>query len=136
MAQESGSAPVRIDKWLWAARFFKTRGLASDAVKGGRVHVNGRAAKPSKDVVPGDCLEIGKGELELEVVVRGTSERRGPASVASLLYEETEASIAGRERVRQERRLIQPVMGEQGGRPTKRDRRRFEREQEARRRQA
>ncbi|HEU4973777.1 MAG TPA: RNA-binding S4 domain-containing protein [Baekduia sp.] len=133
---DGGVAPVRIDKWLWAARFFKTRGLAADAVKGGRVHVNGRAAKPSKDVVPGDRLEIGKGELELEVIVRGTAERRGPASVASQLYEETAASMTARERLREERRLIQPVMGEQGGRPTKRDRRRFEREAEARRRRA
>jgi ribosome-associated heat shock protein Hsp15 len=133
MADGLGADPVRIDKWLWAARFFKTRGLASDAVKGGRVHVNGRAAKPSKDVVPGDRLEIGKGELELEVIVRGTSERRGPASVAQQLYEETEVSVAGRERLREERRLIQPVMGEQGGRPTKRDRRRFEQDRRTRR---
>lgn len=136
MADGLGADPVRIDKWLWAARFFKTRGLASEAVKGGRVHVNGRAAKPSKDVVPGDRLEIGKGELELEVVVLGTAEKRGPASVAQQLYDETAASVAARERLREERRLIQPVMGEQGGRPTKRDRRRFEREAEARRRRA
>ena len=90
---------VRIDKWLWAARFFKTRALASDAVKGGRVHVNGQAAKPAKDVRPGDRLEITVGRIRFTVDVVATSERRGPPAEAQRLYDETPESRAERERV-------------------------------------
>jgi ribosome-associated heat shock protein Hsp15 len=129
VAMDPGAAPVRVDKWLWAARFFKTRGLATDAVKGGRVHVNGRAAKPSRDVAPGDRLEIAVGPVRFSVVVRATAERRGSAAVAALLYEETAESRAERERVAAERRLAaasEPAYPDRGGRPTKRDRRRLD----------
>ena len=118
--------PVRIDRWLWAARLVKTRALAAEAVKGGRVHVNGRAIKPSKDVKPGDVVEVTVGQLRREVVVQGTAERRGPAKEAVLLYEETPESAAARERARLERRA-QPIF-DAGPRPTKRDRRRIDRD--------
>ncbi len=119
-------APVRVDKWLWAARLVKTRGLAAEAVRGGRVHINGQAVKPSRDVRPGDALEVTLGQVRLAVVVRATSERRGPASEAALLYEETPESRAARERRAEERRLAALTAPDLGGRPTKRDRRRFE----------
>src|SRR5687767_1451665 len=91
-------APVRIDKWLWAARHFKTRPLAAEAVNGGRVELNGARAKPSKDVKPGDEITITRGQgLRQTVIVRGTAERRGPASEAQQLYEETPESVAARD---------------------------------------
>lgn len=118
---------MRIDKWLWAARLAKTRGLAADAVKGGRVHVNGQAVKPAKEVRPGDRLELSTGPIRLTVVVRATAERRGPAAEAALLYEETPESREARERQIAERRLAAQPAPVGGPRPTKRDRRRFER---------
>jgi ribosome-associated heat shock protein Hsp15 len=121
------SAPVRVDRWLWAARLVKTRTLGADAARGGRVHVNGIAVKPSKEIQVGDRLELTTGPLRRTVVVRGTAQRRGPVSEAVTLYEETAESREARERLAQERRLAAPTpVGEQGGRPTKRDRRRFE----------
>jgi ribosome-associated heat shock protein Hsp15 len=124
---EEPSAPVRLDRWLWAARVVKTRALAAEAVKGGRVHVNGRAAKPSKEVRPGDRLEVTLGQgVRLALVVRGTAQRRGPASEAALLYEETAESRAARERHAVERRMARPATEPGAGRPTKRDRRRWE----------
>jgi ribosome-associated heat shock protein Hsp15 len=119
--------PVRIDKWLWAARLAKTRPLAAEAVTGGRVHLNGKATKPSKDVKPGDRIEMTIGAVRRTVDVRATSDKRGPAAVAQALYEETPESIATRERDREQRRLATPPMPDVGGRPTKRDRRRFDR---------
>jgi ribosome-associated heat shock protein Hsp15 len=121
--------PVRVDRWLWAARLLKTRALAAEAVKGGRVHVNGRAIKPSKDVRPGDELELTARDWSITVVVRGTAQRRGPAQEAQLLYEETPESREQRERRAEQRRLIaQPMPERGGGRPTKRDRRRLDRQ--------
>jgi ribosome-associated heat shock protein Hsp15 len=117
--------PVRIDKWLWAARIVKTRGLAAEAVKGGRVQINGQRVKPSKDVTAGDRLEITLGQTRLVLDVVGTAQRRGPASDAALLYEETPESRAERERQRAERRLAAQPDARGGARPTKRDRRRF-----------
>ncbi|HEY6016242.1 MAG TPA: S4 domain-containing protein [Gaiellaceae bacterium] len=117
---------VRVDKWLWAARFFKARGAATEAVLGGRVHVNGARVKPSKDVGPGDTLEIHVGEREWTVVVRGVADKRGPASVAATLYDETPESRELRERRAQERRLARPPGSDLGARPTKQDRRRIE----------
>lgn len=124
---------LRIDKWLWAARFMKTRSLASEAVKGGRVQVNGQRAKPSKDVGAGDRLEITIGQSRRTVIVVAVAERRGPAKQAQLLYEETAESIAERERQADQRRLTQAPQPDLGGRPTKRDRRRFEKTPGARR---
>jgi ribosome-associated heat shock protein Hsp15 len=117
---------VRIDKWLWAARFFKTRGAATEAVTGGHVHVNGERVKPARDVKQGDRLEIRRGQQRFTVVVTGLAERRGPASAAADLYEETPESIAERERRREERRLAKPVGADLSARPTKRDRRRLD----------
>lgn len=116
---------MRIDRWLWAARLAKTRPLAADAVKGGLVHVNGHPAKPSREVRPGDRLDVTRGQARISVVVRATAERRGPAKEAVLLYEETEESRVARERAAELRRLAPPAP-DLGGRPTKRDRRRFE----------
>lgn len=114
---------VRIDKWLWAARFFKTRSLATQAVDGGRVKLNGERAKPSKEVKLGDRLAVHIGEFEWELTVQGIGERRGPAEVARTLYQEDEASRQRREEQAALRRLqaepAQPIKG----RPTKRDRR-------------
>lgn len=124
--------PVRIDKWLWAARFAKTRGLAAEAVKGGRVQVNGQRVKASRDVKPGDRLEMTIGPVRRAVIVRATSDRRGPAADAARLYEETAESIEARERAGVERRLAWPSGAQGGGRPTKRDRRRFDASSERR----
>jgi ribosome-associated heat shock protein Hsp15 len=115
---------MRIDKWLWTARLFKTRGLAAEAVKGGRVHVNGVAAKPSREVAAGDQLEITIGSMRRTVIVRGAAERRVSGAEAAKLYEETAESIAERERQSELRRLAGPL--DLGGRPTKRDRRRYD----------
>src|SRR4051794_13627219 len=101
---------VRIDKWLWAARIFKTRALAAEALKGGRVHVEGQRAKASKDVRPGDRIEVTMERgRRLELIVRGTAERRGPAKEAALLYEETAESVEARERHAAEMKLAAPV---------------------------
>ncbi|HEU4994860.1 MAG TPA: RNA-binding S4 domain-containing protein [Gemmatimonadaceae bacterium] len=114
---------MRLDKWLWAARFFKTRSLASEAVDGGHVEVNGDRAKPAKQIREGDELRIRQNQNTYVVHVRGLSERRGPASEANLLYEETAASRQERERLAEQRRLAPAPAYEEGGRPTKRDRR-------------
>jgi ribosome-associated heat shock protein Hsp15 len=126
--------PVRLDRWLWAARLVKTRALAAEAVRGGRVHVNGRAAKPSKDVRPGDRLEVTLGPRRVVLDVLATAERRGPASEAALLYAETPESVAERERAAAERRLAAPPVPDRGPRPTKRDRRRLDAQRRGRRR--
>ena len=115
---------MRVDKWLWTARLFKTRGLAAAAVRGGRVHVDGVAVKPSREVAPGDHLEITIGPVRRTVIVRGAVERRVSAAEAANLYEETEQSVAEREHHIDQRRLGAPV--DFGGRPTKRDRRRYD----------
>ena len=113
----------RIDKWLWAARFFKTRSLAAQAIAGGRVRCGGERVKPAKELKVGDVLAIHIGELEWSVTVRGLAARRGPAAEARGLYEEDEASRARREAVTAARRLEpEPGFGLRG-RPTKRDRR-------------
>ena len=114
---------MRIDKWLWAARFYKTRSLASDAVDGGHVEVNGERAKPSKQLREGDELRIRLNQNTHVVHVRALSDRRGPASVARELYAETDASRVERERLAEQRRLAPPPAYEEGGRPSKRDRR-------------
>jgi ribosome-associated heat shock protein Hsp15 len=117
---------VRVDKWLWAARFFKTRGAATEAVLGGHVQVNGARVKPARDVVVGDRLEITKAQERWTVVVAGLADRRGPASVAQTLYEETPESAADRQKRRDERRLARPIGADLSERPTKRDRRRLD----------
>lgn len=115
--------PVRIDKWLWAARFFKTRSLAQAAVRGGHVSVNGHACKPARAVGVGDRLRIVRGETEFELVVEALAEKRGPASAAQALYAETPASIEKREFTAEQKRLTRHSAPE--GRPDKRDRRKI-----------
>jgi ribosome-associated heat shock protein Hsp15 len=119
---------VRLDKWLWAARFFKTRALATEAVQGGRVHLNGQRAKPSKDVRVGDELVITRpGAAPMTLHVSAVSDRRGPASEAQQLYEETAESTEAREQDRLMRKMAPPPPGaDLGARPTKRDRRRLD----------
>lgn len=117
---------MRIDRWLWAARFFKTRGAATEAVLGGRVHLDGARVKPAKDVRVGDTLEVTVGAVRREIVVRGLAEKRGPAALAATLYEETAESVARRVQHSLERRLARPIGADLGARPTKQDRRRLE----------
>jgi len=117
---------VRIDKWLWAARFFKTRSMAAKSVSGGKVHVNGARIKPARLIQSGDELRIRRGELEFTVVVQAISDKRGPAKEAQLLYEETEASIRQRENIREQKRLeAADRMHGPMKRPDKRDRRKI-----------
>lgn len=117
---------VRIDKWLWAARFFKTRSLATDAVLAGHVQVNGARVKPSKDVRTGDDVELRIGTVTWSVAVTALSDKRGPAAVARTLYEETPESAKVREEQALQRRLARPLGAELGERPTKQDRRRLD----------
>lgn len=114
---------VRLDKWLWAARFFKTRGLATEAIKGGKIELNGSRAKPSREIKIDDTLRIRQGYDEKTVIVRDLSDRRGPAPVARLLYEETADSIVQREKMTEQRRIANAHRDVGQGRPTKRERR-------------
>lgn len=124
MADPLGKGGVRLDKWLWVARFFKTRSLASDEIGRGRVGVNGQVAKASREVRIGDTLELRQGAAVRTVVVAGLSALRGPASVAQALYQETSESIAACEAAALARRLApDPAVTIDSGRPTKRDRR-------------
>jgi ribosome-associated heat shock protein Hsp15 len=124
-------AAMRLDKWLWAARFYKTRALAVDDIDKGRIQVNGQAAKPSRDVRPQDTLLIRQGPVVRTVVVLGLSNLRGPAPVAQALYAETPDSIAARTAAAEARRLsAEPALSIEQGRPTKRDRRELDRSQQ------
>jgi len=125
---------VRIDKWLWAARFFKTRALATSAVLGGRVHVNGERVKPSRIVHVDDRLEITRGTERSTIVVVQLADRRGPASVAQGLYAETDESRAQREQHALERRFARALGADLGSRPTKQARRQLDALRRSRRR--
>lgn len=116
-------ARLRIDKWLWAARFFKTRSLAQDAVEGGKVRLNGDRVKPSREVKVGDTIIVQVGELSWTVSVLGLSDRRGPAPVARELYREDEESQAARQKQIETRQWVADPGSAIKGRPTKRDRR-------------
>lgn len=116
---------VRLDKWLWAARFFKTRALATEAINGGHVHLNGQRIKPARALNVGDTLSIRKGEVEFVIEVQALSSRRGPAREAVLLYEESEGSIRAREAYAEQRRLHAASGPAPQKRPDKRDRRRI-----------
>ena len=117
-------ARLRLDKWLWAARFYKTRALATDEIDKGRVRVNEQIVKPARELKPGDLVELRQGVVLRTVLVRGLSVVRGPAPVAQQLFEETPASIAAREAAAERRRLApEPANAIEQGRPTKRDRR-------------
>jgi len=122
------SDKVRLDKWLWAARFFKTRSLASEQITKGRVLIGGQPAKPAREVRLDERIAVRQGDAVIEVLVKGLSQVRGPAPVARLLYEETPESIAAREKAAEMRRLApEPAQGIATGRPTKRDRRDIDR---------
>jgi ribosome-associated heat shock protein Hsp15 len=130
----AGPDRVRIDKWLWAARFFKTRSIAADAISGGKVELNGERTKPAKLLQVGDEVRLRLGPYEHIVLVRGLSERRGPATDAMRLYEETPASIAARAKHAEQLRMAPAAfVYEEKGRPTKRDRREIERFRDERR---
>ena len=118
---------MRLDKWLWAARFFKTLGLAQAAVVGGKVKLNGERVKPAKEIAPGGGLTIRIGEFEWAVTVKALSGKRGPAAAARKLYEEDEVSRARRVAQIADRRAHASVVGDRKGRPTKRERREMER---------
>ena len=113
---------LRIDKWLWAARFYKTRSLATDEIDKGRVRINDLEVKPAKEVKVGDTVVLRQGPVTRTLVVRGISDKRGGAPTAQLLYEELEASIKLREQLAEQHRL-EPANSQEHGRPTKRDRR-------------
>jgi ribosome-associated heat shock protein Hsp15 len=120
------SDDVRLDKWLWAARFFKTRALAREAVTGGKVHLNGQRAKPSRNVKIGDSIDISRGHFRYEITVDAVSDRRGPAREAAKLFTESEESVEKRTAIAQElalRRRAAPVPP--ASRPDKRSRRRI-----------
>jgi ribosome-associated heat shock protein Hsp15 len=127
--ERSGQAStMRLDKWLWAARFYKTRAIAAEEIGKGRITANGQVAKPSRDVRPGDELVLRSGPVQRTVIVRGISAQRGPAPVAQALYDETPASLAARALAAEQRRLAsEPALSIEQGRPTKRDRRDLER---------
>jgi ribosome-associated heat shock protein Hsp15 len=119
---------MRLDKWLWAARFCKTRAIACEAIDSGRVKVNELAAKPAREVKPGDRLTLRLDTQSREFIIRALSLQRGPASVAQGLYEETQQSVTERERWLEQRRLApEPALSIEHGRPTKRDRRDLQR---------
>jgi ribosome-associated heat shock protein Hsp15 len=117
---------ARLDKWLWAARFFKTRALASEAIDGGKVHLNGERVKRSKAVKTGDEVRVRLGPYEHRVIIQVVSDRRGPANVAATLYDELPESRAERERLLEQRRLETAAGAADPGRPSKRDRRQID----------
>ena len=120
----------RLDKWLWAARFYKTRSLAADEIGKGRVQVNGQVAKPARELRPGDTVALRQGPVQRMVLVQGLSAVRGPAPVAQALYQETAESLAARAQAAEARRLgAEPALDIGQGRPTKRDRRDLDRAQ-------
>lgn len=126
--ETSAAGRVRIDKWLWAARFFKTRSLAADAVAAGKVEVNEERVKPAKLIQLGDAVSVRLGPYVHVVHVRGISERRGPASIAATLYEETAESSTARAKLAEQLRMAPAAfVYEEKGRPTKRDRREIDR---------
>lgn len=127
---EAGKSPnerLRIDKWLWCARLYKTRSLASGAVNGGKVHVNGERVKPSRGIAVGDTLSITQGPIAREIVVRQLPVRRGPAAQAQHSYEETPASVERRERLRAQYALAAAAAPRRVSRPDKRERRLLQR---------
>ncbi|HWS03466.1 MAG TPA: RNA-binding S4 domain-containing protein [Gammaproteobacteria bacterium] len=127
MSNPQDQTRYRIDKWLWAARFFKTRSLATEAVEGGKVHVNGERVKPSRQVRCGDELSIQKGLYIFVIEVQALSMQRGSAERAQVLYSERESSVVARQALQDARRLQTVTDTQPGGRPDKRMRRQWER---------
>ena len=127
MTERENSEEIRLDKWLWAARFFKTRSLAAEAVTGGQITINNERPKPSRIVRPGDRLTVRRGPYEWTVIVKDISRLRGPATQAQLLYAETEESRSKREAAIAQLKLERPPEFDSPGRPSKKDRRAMER---------
>ena len=127
MDQDADDDRVRLDKWLWAARFFKTRSQAAEAIAGGKVQVNGDRAKRARPLQVGDQIRVRLGPYEHHVIVRALSARRGPAAEAAGLYEERPESIAARETLALQLKSLRVAFAPEKGRPTKRDRREIER---------
>jgi len=125
--RDEGPEKVRLDKWLWAARFFKTRALAAEAIEGGKVEVNGDRPKRARPLQVGDELRIRLGPYEHIVMVRALSGRRGSATQAAGLYQETEASRSAREDRALQLKSLHSLFGPEKGRPTKKNRREIER---------
>jgi ribosome-associated heat shock protein Hsp15 len=123
VSQAAPAERVRIDKWLWAARFYKTRSLATEAVDGGKVHVNGARVKAARPLRAGDRVEVRRGDDLLEVVVVDLSEKRGPATAAQTLYEETPASVTRRQDQAEAHRKLSAAMPRFDRRPDKKERR-------------
>ena len=123
MNEVEAGEPIRLDKWLWAARFFKTRSLAAEAVTGGKVHVNGARVRPGRVVRVGDEIRVSRGPYQWGVTVRALGKQRGPASQAQLLYEETEQSKQERETLAAQIRALGPRQPSPKGRPSKKARR-------------
>ena len=122
---------LRIDKWLWASRFYKTRSLAADEIDRGRVSVNGAGVKPSKELRVGDTVEVHMGPVSRRVIVTSLTDKRGSAALAALMFSETQASVAKRLAAAEQRRLApEPALSLAQGRPTKRDRRTLEKAQD------
>jgi len=125
-ATDSEKNAIRLDKWLWAARFYKTRSLATEAIKGGKVHLNGQRVKPSHNAEIGHSVRIKKESIEQTVIIKELSGKRGPAKVAQTLYEETQDSIERREKQLQERKAMYAGMPQHAvKRPSKKDRRKI-----------
>ena len=124
---ETDDSKIRLDKWLWAARFYKTRSLAAEAIEGGKVQVNGDRVKRAKPLQVGDEIRIRQGPFEHQIVVSGLSDRRGPAAAAARLYHEKPASLAAREAMALQLKSLHAVFVPERGRPTKKDRREIRR---------
>lgn len=127
MSNDFSGESVRLDRWLWVARIYKTRSLAARAINGGKVHLNGKRAKRSKSVKEGDRLQITKGIYEYHLIIRTLSERRGPAAEARKLYEETAESVKGREELAAQLKAAPTPIYKGRGRPTKKERRQIDR---------
>lgn len=127
MSEKVHPKKIRLDKWLWAARFYKTRSLATEAINGGKVHVNGERVKPSRMVNIGDEIKVSKGEVTITLEVLELSDKRGPAKVAQTLYQETEASMKKREDFIQQRKLMRASVPVSEQRPNKKQRRQIHR---------
>lgn len=128
MTEDAHDAPAvrqRIDRWLWCVRFYKSRALASEAIAGGKVHVNGERVKPARGLVVGDRLRITQSPFVVELIVRALPARRGPSTEARACYEETAASIAQRQRLKEQHALAAAFAPRPPSRPNKRDRRRL-----------
>jgi ribosome-associated heat shock protein Hsp15 len=123
MSELPDTKKIRLDKWLWAARFFKTRSMAAQAVTGGLVQVNGARVKPARQVQEGEILRIRRGEVEFVVTVLGVADKRRPAREAQLLYQESEESVTAREKAREQKRFLALGRLQPTRRPTKQERR-------------